>query len=168
MKTANHQESQTVYHQKKRQMLVGRAFSSQVVINKNCRCNHFSGGWNRQSDKMPFGCAFGLDVVTRQPQCAANDVSASCQPSPVAPGNKRPEINQYRWRYTKRHDICERVEFDAKLASGVGQPRRIAVDAIEYIGQDNEEHRLNVFPIERGYDREKAAHDVAGGEQAGD
>src|SRR5688572_13868375 len=117
---------------------------------------------------MTLGGALGLHVVTRQPQCAADDVGASCQPSPVSPRNKCPEINQDRWRYAEGNDIRKRIEFYAKLAGGIGQARRVAIHAVKYIGQDDKEHRLNVFSIERGYDGKKAAHNVAGGEQAGD
>src|SRR5918993_84274 len=113
---------------------------------------------------MPFGRIFGLNVITRQPQCAADDVGASCQPAPVSPRDKGPEINQDRRRYTKGNDVRKRIELYTKLAGGMGEARRVAVYAVKYVGQYNEEHRLNVFSIKGGYDRKKAAHDVAGGE----
>ncbi len=101
-------------------MACRRPFAAHMIIYENRRSDHFGGGGNRQADEMALRRSFGLDIETRQPQRAADDVESRRQPSPISPRNQCPEINQDRRRYAERNDVGQRIELYAKLAGGIG------------------------------------------------
>src|SRR4030095_839863 len=110
---------------------------------------------------MTLGGTCTLDIEARQPQRATHNKCTSRQPAPSSPRNQRPKVNENCRGHAERNDVGQGVELNTELTGGSGQTRRVAIQSVENVGQDDEKRRRHIVPVESRNDGKKAADQIA-------
>src|SRR5262249_15565978 len=153
--------AERVDNEKQNDLLVRGAFAAEKIIHYDRGDNHLRRGRNREPDEMALFDVLHLHVEAREPQRSADCVETRGEPAPGAPRYERPVIHENRRREAERYEVRERVELDAELARGLGDARDEAVEAVENIGENDEESGLKIFSVEGGDQREETADEIA-------
>src|SRR5438477_2317804 len=140
------------------------------------RGDHSGCRRNRQTDKMPFGYAFGrllrLRIESGEAQSATDDEREGCKRAelvhmlrsrPIDPftGPKSPAESEYGGRNSEGDDIRNGVQLDAKVACGFCQTCDPPVQAVEHITDADENGGIVPITAQRGNDRIVAAENVS-------
>jgi len=108
-----------------------------------------------------------LDVEPGEPHRRAGDEHEAGRPPEAAERLQPPRERQNRRSDTKRNDVGKRVELQAEVALGPGQPRDAAVKAVQDERDADEWRRGLEFVTHRVDDAGIAAEHIADREQAG-
>ena len=130
------------------------------------RARHGGAGRNGQADEIALVGGAGDHVEARQTQGAADHEQKRREPRGAPEIAQRERVEQERRRHSERDEVGQRVVLDAELARGLHETRHAAIQHVHDHRHENGERRFRVAAVHRQQQREEAAEQVGGREQA--
>ncbi len=106
-----------------------------------------------------------LGIEAREPQHAADCEGQRRDPAEAWQFLEGPQIDNQRRRNTERDRIGQTVQLRPELALRIEQPRRAAINPVEYAGKDHRQHRLLEFAGNRKANAGKPDAERRGGDR---
>ena len=125
------------------------------------------GRRDREPDEPPLVHDVDLDVEAGEARGAADREEEGDEEARAAEGREPPVVDEKGGRDAEGDDVAEGVQLLAERGGRPGQPGDAPVDPVEERRDEDEDRRGLERPPGGGVEREKAAEDVARGEERG-